>query len=78
VKTIRGRISADLFISYLAVLVVGAVVLLFAVMFTAPGAYTRHMQMTAGAMIVCPIFLTAFTVLTNPVRARLEEALALG
>ncbi len=47
-KSIREHISAKLFLSYLAVLIVGAAVLLFAVIFTAPGAYDRHMQMAQG------------------------------
>ena len=40
----RKRISAKLFLSYFAVLLVGAVVLLLTVMLTAPAAYNRHMM----------------------------------
>ena len=49
-KIIREHISIKLLLSYLAVLLVGAAVLLGAVMFTAPGAYSRHMQMTQAGM----------------------------
>jgi histidine kinase len=51
-KSIQERISAKLFLSYLAVLLVGAAVLLFTVIFTAPGAYSRHMQMQDAAITV--------------------------
>lgn len=46
-KYFRERISAKLFLSYFAVLMVGAVVLLSTVMFTAPAAYNRHMMQDA-------------------------------
>lgn len=41
---IRQRLGAKLFISYLLVLLVGAAVLLVAVIFTTPAAYNRHMM----------------------------------
>jgi histidine kinase len=44
-KTINEHISVKLLLSYLAVLLVGAAVLLLTVQFTAPAAYFRHMQM---------------------------------
>lgn len=51
-KILREYIGIKLFLSYLAVLLVGAAVLLGAVMLTAPGAYSRHMQMTDGGMTI--------------------------
>jgi histidine kinase len=51
-KTIREHIGVKLFLSYLVVLLVGAAVLLAVVMFTAPGAYSRHMQMTEDGMTI--------------------------
>jgi histidine kinase len=51
-KSIQERISAKLFLSYLAVLLVGAAVLLGTVIFTAPGAYNRHMQMPDAVITV--------------------------
>ncbi len=51
-KIIREHISIKLLLSYLAVLLVGSAVLLAAVMFTAPGAYSRHMQMTENGMTI--------------------------
>lgn len=50
-KNINRRIGAKLFFSYLAVILVGAGVLLIAVMFTAPGAYSRHMGMNINPMM---------------------------
>jgi histidine kinase len=50
-KIIQEYISAKLLLSYFAVLLVGAVVLLVAVMFTTPEAYARHMQMTDSGMM---------------------------
>jgi two-component system, OmpR family, sensor histidine kinase BaeS len=50
-KYIRARISAKLLVSYLAVLLLGAAVLLVAVVFTTPAAYNRHM-MEGGTMMV--------------------------
>ena len=47
----RERISAKLFLSYFAVLLVGAVVLLLTVILTAPAAYNRHM-MQDGVMTI--------------------------
>ena len=44
---LRERISAKLFLSYFAVLLVGAVVLLLTVIFAAPAAYNRHMMQDA-------------------------------
>jgi len=43
-KYFRDRISAKLFLSYFAVLLVGAAVLLATVFLTAPAAYNRHMM----------------------------------
>jgi two-component system, OmpR family, sensor histidine kinase BaeS len=43
-KYFRDRISAKLFLSYFAVLLVGAAVLLGTVLLTAPAAYNRHMM----------------------------------
>jgi histidine kinase len=43
-KYFRDRISAKLFLSYFAVLLVGAAVLLATVLLTAPAAYNRHMM----------------------------------
>jgi histidine kinase len=51
-KIIREHISVKLLLSYLVVLLLGMAVLLFAVLFTAPAAYSRHMQMTDGGMTV--------------------------
>jgi histidine kinase len=51
-KIIHEHISAKLLLSYLAVLLVGAAVLLVGVMFTAPAAYSHHMQMLDGGMTV--------------------------
>ena len=45
---IRQRLGLKLFISYLLVLLVGAAVMLTAVILTAPSAYNRHMMMTDG------------------------------
>ena len=45
IKAIRKHISAKLLVSYLVVLLISGIVLALAVMFTAPGAYNRHMQM---------------------------------
>jgi histidine kinase len=51
-KAFQDHISVKLLLSYLVVLIVSTTVLLFAVIFTAPGAYSRHMDMTnAGPMI---------------------------
>jgi two-component system sensor histidine kinase BaeS len=47
---INKHISVKLFVSYLIILMVGVSVLLGAVIFTAPGAYSRHMQMNSGGM----------------------------
>jgi two-component system sensor histidine kinase BaeS len=46
-KYFSERISAKLFLSYFAVLLVGAVVLLLTAVFTAPAAYNRHMMQEA-------------------------------
>ena len=51
-KTIKEHLGLKLLISYLVVLLVGAVVLFFTVMFATPGAYTRHMEMTGGGMMI--------------------------
>lgn len=51
-RAIREHISAKLLLSYFVVLLVGAAVLLFAVQFTAPGAYSRHMEMNTGGMMI--------------------------
>ncbi|MCX6083175.1 MAG: ATP-binding protein [Chloroflexi bacterium] len=50
-KFIQKRISLKLFLSYFVVLIVGAAVLLFTVMFTAQGAYSRHMEMNTTGII---------------------------
>jgi histidine kinase len=49
-KAIRDHISVKLLLSYIGVLLVGTVVLYVAVMFTAPGAYNRHMGMDIQGM----------------------------
>lgn len=51
-KTIKEHLGLKLFISYLAVLLVGAIVLFLAVMFATPGAYSRHMGVTGGGMMI--------------------------
>ena len=48
IKAIREHISVKLLVSYLVVLLVSGIVLALAVMFTAPEAYNRHMQMNGS------------------------------
>lgn len=47
-KFIRERLSAKLFIAFLSVVLVGAIVLVIATQFTAPNAFTRHMGQGNG------------------------------
>ena len=51
-RAIQEHISAKLLVSYLVVLLVSGMVLGLAVMFTAPEAYNRHMQMSNAGMPV--------------------------
>ena len=48
IKAIREHISVKLLVSYLVVLLVSGIVLALAVTFTAPEAYSRHMQMSSN------------------------------
>jgi histidine kinase len=52
VNYLRQYLGLKLFVSYLAVLLVGAAVLLAAAFFTAPAAYNRHMMLPDGVTIV--------------------------
>jgi histidine kinase len=46
IETIRRRLGAKLFIAFLAVVLLGMAVLVIAIQFTAPTAFTRHMNGT--------------------------------
>ena len=48
-KTIRSHLNVKLFIAFLSVIIVGAIVLVAAVQFTAPTAFTRHMGQGLGS-----------------------------
>ena len=47
-KLIRAHLSTKLFLAFVSVILVGAVVLVIATQFTAPTAFTRHMGQGAG------------------------------
>ena len=48
-RFVRSRLSVKLFIAFLSVILVGAIVLILATQFTAPTAFTRHMGQGVGA-----------------------------